>query len=590
MEYIIVYAILVISVILFIWGRFRHDFVALFALLALVIAGIIPAENAFTGFGHPAVITVAAVLVIGKGLEYSGLIDVLGRWVTKVGDNLTVQIFTLSLLVMIASAFMNNVGALAILMPVALNLSKKSGRSPSYLLMPIAFASLMGGMITLIGTPPNIIIATLRANEMGSSFGMFDFTPVGLAVSFFGLLFISLIGWRFLPKRAGQKSLSESFQIDEYITEVRVMKNSKGLGTRIKELKNFSKADIQILGLVRANKRMHAPDKEEVLLAEDIIILESDTESLKVFLDATGFELVGDKKMRKDAVGSKDIMITEAIVMADSPLIGKTTAGFRLRSRYGINLLAVSRRDKKIHNRLEDVVFETGDVIMIQGRSQTIGDSIGVLGCLPLAQRDLRIGFKRNITLSLFLFLSSILLVVFSFLPVHIAFTLAAMGIVLTGVLPLKEMYSSIDWPVIVLLGAMLPVGEALETSGGAEIIAVQVLNLSEVLPIWGIISIILIITMVLSGVINNAATVVLMAPIGISIANGMDLSVDPFLMTIAIGASASFLTPIAHQSNTLVMGPGGYRFGDYFRMGFPLSILVLIIAVPMILYFWPLS
>ncbi|MBN1756616.1 SLC13 family permease [bacterium] len=589
MDHIYVFITLIIVIGLFVWGKVRHDLVALIALLALSVLGIIPAEKAFSGFGHPAVITVAAVLIIGKALENSGLIDVLGKWVSRVGDNITIQILTLSLLVAVSSAFMNNVGALAILMPVALNMAKRSGNSPSSLLMPLAFASLLGGMTTMIGTPPNIIIATFRAGETGETFGMFDFSPVGVGLVLSGLLFITLAGWRLLPKRSGKKSQTESFQIDDYITEVKVTKNSKICGLTIGELNASLKADVQILGLVRKKKRIHAPGDDEGLISNDIIILESDTDSLKTFVDDTGVELVGGKKFRKDAVGSKDINIDEVVVMPDSPLTGQTASGIKIRTRYGVNLLAVSRRDKQIHKRLDHIAFRAGDVIMLQGRSQTIDDAIKAMGCLPLAPRGLRIGFQKRILLSLTIFITSIVLIIIGLLPVHIAFTLAALGVTLTGLLPLKEIYDSIDWTVIVLLGAMIPVGTALETTGGADLMANILMNLGNNSPPWLLLALILIITMMLSDVINNAATVVLMAPIAINVAQGMGFSSDPFLMAVAVGGSCAFLTPIGHQSNTLVMGPGGYKFSDYLRMGLLLELIILLIGIPLILFFWPL-
>jgi di/tricarboxylate transporter len=584
-----VFATLAVVLFLFIWGRIRHDFVALIGLFLLVVAGIIPAEQSFSGFGHPAVITVAAVLIIGKALEYSGVVDVLGKWVMKVGNNLTVQILTLSLLVAVASAFMNNVGALALMMPIAIHMARKSGNPPSLLLMPIAFASLLGGMTTLVGTPPNIIIATFRAQETGEAFGMFNFAPVGVVIAIIGILFIGLLAWRFLPKRISKKSDQELFEIDDYITEVKVPKKGKIKGMSIKELMELTNADVQILGLVRNNKRIHAPNDDEVLQVDDIIILETDTESLHNFIDDTKLELVGGKQFRKDAIGSKDVAITEAIVMANSPLIGQSAAGTKMRSRYGINLLAVARKEEKIHRRLDHVIFRTGDVLLLHGRSHMIYDVITSMGFLPLARRGLRIGYKKNIPLSLGIFAASITLVVTGVLPVQVAFTMAAIAMILTGVLPIKEMYTSIDWPVIVLLAAMIPVGQALETTGGAAMIAGQIMGLGSQYPHWVMITIILVVTMFLSDIINNAATVVLMAPIGISVAKGLGVSIDPFLMAVAIGGSCAFLTPIGHQSNTLVMGPGGYRFSDYWRMGLPLEIIIVILGVPLLLYFWPL-
>jgi di/tricarboxylate transporter len=588
MDQLIVFATLILALGLFAWGKLRHDFVALITLFILVTAGIVSPDEAFTGFGHPAVITVAAVLIIGKALEYSGLVDVLGKWVMKIGKKQIQQIMVISVLVAAASAFMNNVGAVAVMMPVALHMAKKSGHSPSYYLMPLSFASLLGGMLTLIGTPPNIIIATFRAEETGEAFGMFDFSPVGIGLVVTGILFVTLAGWRLLPKRTSEKPDQDLFEIEKYITEVKVTKEAKLNGTCLGDIDKISKADVQVLGLVREKKRIHAPGKSEELKTGDIIILETDAEELKAFLNDTGVELVGGKQFRKDAAGSKNIKASEVIVVPDSPLIGQTASSMKMRSRYGVNLLAVARRGKKLRKRLDHIAFQAGDVLLLQGRTHMIDDVIPTIGCLPLAQRGLRIGYQKKIGLSLTVFAAAIALVVTGLLPVQVAFTMAAAAMVLSGVLPLKEMYAGIDWPVIVLLGAMIPVGTAMETSGGAAFIADQILILGEKFPFWAVITLILVITMFLSDIINNAATVVLMAPVGISLAHSMGASIDPFLMAIAVGGSCAFLTPIGHQSNTLVMGPGGYRFSDYWRMGLPLEILIVLTGVPLILFFWP--
>lgn len=589
MDHHLVFGVLILALLLFAWGRIRHDFVALISLCILLIFGVVDPEEAFTGFGHPAVITVAAVLVIGKALEFSGMVDLLGKWVMKLGKNLLLQIFTLSVIVAVASAFMNNVGALAIMMPVVIHMARKSGNPPSYILMPIAFASLLGGMTTLIGTPPNIIIATFRGDEVGEPFGMFAFSPVGFGVAIAGIAFITLAGWRLIPRRTAKKSDKELFDIDDYITEVEVVKDSKIKDKRISEIASVSKTDVQILGMVRDEKRMHAPDPEETLQLKDIIIIETDAEELKTFIKDTGVKLVGGKKFRKDAEGSDKIAISEAIVMSDSSLLGNTAASLRMRSHFGINLLAVARRERKIRHRLDHVVFQVGDVLLLQGREHLMSDTITSMGCLPLVRRGLRLGYKTKIPLALGIFLAAIVLVVAGLLPVQVAFTMAAIAMILTGVLPVKEFYRSIDWPVIVLLGAMIPVGTALETSGGAQLIANVVLNLGNSMQPWAILAIILVVTMFLSDIINNAATVVLMAPVAIGVAKGLGFSVDPFLMAVAVGGSCAFLTPIGHQSNTLVMGPGGYKFTDYWRMGLPLEVIIVAIGVPLIMWVWPL-
>ena len=592
MDLQIVFGTLVLALVLFVWGKFRHDVVAVFCLLIITITGIIPVEDAFLGFSHPAVITVAVILVVSAGLQNSGLIDLIGKWVVKLGDNITLQIAVLCTIVSIASAFMNNVGALAVMMPVALHLAKKSGNSPSSILMPIAFASLLGGMITLIGTPPNIIIASFRNKEIEGSFSMFDFAPVGIGVTIVGLLFIILLGWRLIPKRISGNEKDEShFNIHDYITEIIIEKDSKLEGESLQKILEISEGEIQVLNVVRSNYLMHAPDMNMVLKEGDIISIESDGEDLKKFLEKSKCTLVANKSEKKEgkAVGSEEISIVEAVVMADAPISNQTAASLRMRNRFGVNLLAVSRQDKKIKKRLDHVKFKVGDVLLLQGNAEKLNESLQSMGCLPLADRGFSIGKRKRIIFALSIFIVSILLIITDILPVQISFTLAAFAMVVTGTLELKEVYQKIDWPVIVLLGAMFPLGTALESTGGAHAIANLMLDIGSSLPAEASLGLFFVTTMMLSNVINNAATAVLMAPIAINIAQGLEVSQDPFLMAIAVGASAAFLTPIGHQSNTLVMGPGGYAFRDYFKMGLPMTILITVVGIPLILLFWPL-
>jgi len=588
MEKNIVFITLGVTLILFVWGKIRYDIVSLLALLFLAIWGIVPASQAFSGFGHPAVITVAAVLVISQALQHSGLVDVIARLLEKMGKNFSLQIIVISAIVALASSFMNNIGALAILMPVAIHLARKNGYPPSYVLMPIAFASLLGGMTTLIGTPPNIIVATFRADISGEPFGIFDFTPVGFFVLIAGILFITLIGWRLLPTRKAQSSAEDLFKIQNYITEVVIPKDSKLRGTTIAEIRNNTNTDILILSLVRNKTHIYAPSPTLELETNDILVLEAETNDLKNFIDKANLRLVGGKKFHKNAKGSDDIQIQEAIVQENSPLIGETAASLRMRSRYSINLLAIARRDQQLRQRLDHVHFKAGDVLLLQGRSININDAITSMHCLPLAQRGLTIGKPRRTIFALSVFGIAIILVIANLMPVQIAFSLAAIMMVMSRILHLNNLYTSIDWPVIVLLGAMIPVGIAFETSGGANLITHRIMELGNHYPIWVLLGILMIATMFISDLINNAATVVLMAPIGINIARELNVSADPFLMAVAIGASCAFLTPIGHQSNTLVMGPGGYKFSDYWRMGLPLEIIIIAISIPLILIFWP--
>lgn len=583
-----VFASLGVALILFIWGKPRYDIVALLVLIFLTAWGIIPREEAFIGFGHSAVITVAAVLVVSKALENSGLVNIIVRIMDRLGNNTTLQVSALCTVVALASGFMNNIGALAIMMPVAIQLARKNNYSPSYILMPIAFASLLGGMNTLIGTPPNIIISAFRSEALGSPFKMFDFSPVGICITLLGVAFISFIGWRFLPKRQAANASDDFFSIDNYITEVSIPEGSKLIDQKVNDINSNKDHDIKVLGIVRFKQRIHAPRPNLLLRQDDILILEGDTNDLTKFLDESGAELVGDETLYKDAEGSKDIELMEGIIQEYSPLIGETAVSLNMRSRFGVNLLAISRRGKTFRQRIDHVPFQSGDVLLLQGRSADMPDIFQTLGCFPLAKRSLSIGKPKRTIFALTIFILSIVAVVLELLPVAIAFTLAAILMVMSRVLPLKSVYQNIDWPVIVLLAAMIPVGLAFETSGAAETITIQLLRLGDGYPIWVLVGMLLLVTMLLSAVINNAATVVLMAPIAISLAGSMDASADPFLMAVAIGASAAFLTPIGHQSNTLVMSPGGYRFGDYWKLGLPLTLLIMAAGIPLILLFWP--
>ncbi|MFO7822708.1 MAG: SLC13 family permease [Cyclobacterium sp.] len=589
MNEIIVFAILGLSLIFFVWGKIRYDLVALLALIILAILGLIPFEKAFLGFGHPAVITVAAVLIVSKSLEYSGLVNLIVRIMEKVGSNPTLQVASMSGIVALLSGFMNNVGALAIFIPVAIQIARKNDYPPSLVLMPIAFASLLGGMTTLIGTPPNIIIAAFRSTNGGPAFSMFDFAPVGAGLTIAGLIFISLIGWRLLPTRRSKQSGEDLFQIKNYITEVRVTDDSDLIGTNIQQLTKDKDIDIKVLGIVRHKERIHAPGPYHMFKADDILILESGTDDLKELISNAELEMVGHEDFVESVKEKTEIVITEGIIQANSPLVGQTAANLHMRSRYDVNLLALSRGDRTIIKRIDHEVFRSGDVLMLQMREEQLSETLDEMKCLPLASRSLDIGKPKQTLLAIGIFVTAIISAVVGWLPVEIAFTLAAMAMVFSRILPLKDFYTSIDWPVIVLLGAMIPVGEAFETSGAAATVTRLMLVYSDIFPAWSMLIVIMLTTMLLSALINNAATVVLMAPIGLQIAYSMEFSADPFLMSIAVGASASFLTPIGHQSNTLVMGPGGYRFADYMKPGLPLTLLVLALGVPLILWIWPL-
>ncbi|WP_312722967.1 SLC13 family permease [Stutzerimonas kunmingensis] len=612
-EQLIVFGVLAATLVLFVWNRWRYDLVALGALLACALTGVVPADEVFSGIGHPAVISVAAVLVLSRGLLNAGVVDSVARRLMQVGERPWAQVAALTGIVALSSGFMNNVGALALFMPVAIWMSRQSGRSPSYLLMPLAFGSLLGGTLTLIGTPPNLIIAGYRAEAGEAPFGMFAFLPVGAAVTVAGVLFIALLGWRLVPRRQEQEGNGDLFEISAYLTEVRVPESCKYAGRTLHALINAveDEADVQVIALVRGDERQRMPSTYEVLREGDILLVEADSDSLKALLDVTGVALAAnvdeqeeeaqkEQEATEQAVEDEkteenhksrhgELTLAEAIVSPGSILVGTTASGLDLRERHGVNVLAVARQGQRLRQRLGKIRFASGDILLLQAREDALQSSLNSLGCLPLASRGLSITTPRNVLLASAIFAITLACIAFGLVPAATALVTGALVMILVGLIPVGRIYDSIDMPVIVLVAAMLPVGEALESSGGSQLIAETLLELGQSLPAAATLALLMVAVMLISNVVNNAAAAVLAAPVAISLARGMDVSADPFLMAVAIGASCAFLTPIGHQSNTLVMAPGGYRFGDYWRLGLPLSILVVLCAVPAILWIWPL-
>ncbi len=589
---LILFIVLTATLILFVWNRWRYDIVALVALLIVAIAGLVPPDQVFAGFGHPAVITVAAVLVLSRGLLNAGVVDSLARQLTRVGNHPMIQVATLTGIVSLCSGFMNNVGALALLMPVAIWMSRRGGRSPSFLLMPLAFGSLFGGTLTLIGTPPNIIIAAYREQSGALPFGMFDFIPVGAAITICGLFFISIIGWRLTPQRKEQDSAADLFEISSYLTELLVPEGCKFAGRTLYDLIAAVRndADVVVIGLVRTGRRQQMPSTYEVIKENDILQVEADSDSLKTLIDVTGLKLSeagGNADKGKASEG--ELNLVEATVTPGSMLAGRTATSLDLRERYGINVLAVARQGRRLRERLGKIRFVTGDILLIQGREESLPSALNDLGCLPLASRGLRIGKPRNVLLAICIFAVTLALIACKLLPAATALAGGAAVMVLAGLISPSEIYKSIDMSVILLLAAMLPIGQALESTGGSQLIAYKLLAVGRSASPAMTLVILVTATMLLSNLVNNAAAAILAAPIAVNLAKGMELSSDPFLMAVAIGSSCAFLTPIGHQSNTLVMAPGGYKFGDYWRMGLPLSVLVVATAVPVILWIWPL-
>lgn len=593
--------ILLATIGLFLWGRWRHDVVAVTALLACVLTGLIPSEDAFSGFSHPAVITVAAILILSRALQSSGAVDALTRIALPKTSHPTIIIISLVTLVSFLSAFMNNVGALALLMPVAIQFSKQHNLPTGQVLMPLAFGSILGGMTTLIGTPPNLIVAGFQEEITGKSFTMFDFTPVGLAVATAGLFLIVLLGRFLIPKRT--RSDAEDFDTGHYLTEASIPSESKAVGLRIHEAEEaIDDTGAQVVALIRAGERISAPHGNTKLKPQDTLVIEAEPKSMMQALAILGLEMAPMAKesvispQTLDAIDKRDdgdasaeeISLMEVVVMPTASLIGRSALSLRLRSRYGINLLAVSRQGTRTVARLRSMRFRPSDVLLMQGPTDQLQEFAFNHGCVPLADRSLRVPQPGHAWLAALTLLAAVMGAGFGLLPAAITFCLGTVFLAVTQVLDINKMYQAVDWPVVILLAALIPVAQAMSTTGLADNVAQTLVSWIPTQSIAIMVIVLMVVTMTLSDFMNNAATAAVMCPVALGTASNLGIHSEPLLMAVAVGASCAFLTPIGHQNNTLIVSPGGFRFGDYWRLGLPLELLVVCVATPMILMVWP--
>ena len=573
-----------------IWGRLRYDLVAFMALTAALVLGVIPKEQAFSGFGHPATIIIALVLIVSKGLSNSGVIELVARQISRFSQSLQMHITAMAGIAAGLSAVMNNVAALALLMPVDIQAARKAKRSPALTLMPLSFATILGGLITLIGTPPNIIIAGFRQQALGDGFAMFDFLPVGLACAVAGVLFVALIGWRLLPEECRQQdSTQQLFDVGEFVVELHVSDDSPAIGQRVRDLDAVAEEnDVAIVGLVRRGKRLPGLARLAEVAAGDILVVEAVPEAI----DRIGGVLKLKFHAREDdssPLGSEDMSLLEVVVPGGARIEGRTARSLGLQYRFDVTLLGVSRQGRQFRERVRHLEIRSGDVLLLYGSSDMLAEINGWLGTLTLAGSEkLSLVKRHKAWLAAGLFAAAITLASTGILYLPVALAIVVAAYVLFNILAARQVYDSIEWPVIVLLGSMIPLGTALESSGGTALIADAITGVAGGHSPVMVLTLLMIVTMTLSDVMNNTATAVIAAPVAMDIAGRLQVSPDPFLMAVAVAASCAFLTPIGHKNNTLIMGPGGYRFGDYWRMGLPLEVLVIVVSIPMILWVWP--
>ena len=588
-DQIILFVLLFFVFVLLVWGRWRYDLVAFTALLVAVIAGVVPIDRAFAGFGHPATVVVALVLIISRGLSNSGVIELMARYLVDASRKLGTHIAIMAGFAAALSAIMNNVAALALLMPLDMQAAAKAERSPALSLMPLSFASILGGMITLIGTPPNIVIAEFRGSALGEPYRMFDFAPVGVVCSIVGVLFIATVGWRLIPSARGKHdSAKELFELGDYVAEVEVPEGSSAIGKKVRELDDVADDDAAVIGLVRRGRRLPGTARSVEIRQGDLLVLQGAPDAIEAMVGAAGLKYVGT--VGKDGLfAAEDMNLLEVVVPEGARIAGRSAMSLRLLSRYGITLLGVSRQGRRFTERVRKIEVRPGDILLLLGPAERLPDVVNRMGVLPLRDRGLEVVQRQKVWLAVGIFAAAVLLASFGVLYLPVALGGAAALMILANVIPLRQVYESVEWSVIVLLGSMIPLGSALEASGGTALIADGIVTLSAGLAPALILALVMILTMTLSFLMIIVATALISAPLARDIANRLGVNPDPFLMAVAVAASCAFLTPIGHKNNTLIMGPGGYKFGDYWRMGLPLEILIILVGVPMILWVWPL-
>ncbi|MCG6882774.1 MAG: SLC13 family permease [Silicimonas sp.] len=585
----LIFAIFGVLFVLLVWGRIRYDLVAFGALILAAALGLVPKDDVFSGFGHSAVAIIALVLIVSRGLVGSGAIEKLATRLLDAERPLPLHIAVMAVVGGGISAIINNVAALALLMPLDIETAAKAKRAASRSLMPLSFATILGGMVTLIGTPPNIVIAEYRQDALGKSFEMFDFAPVGLAVAAAGILFVSLIGWRLLPDRQGAMSQKAEFAEGRYIAELRVGEAQSDEDRSLKALYPLAdEHDVHILGLVRNGKRLPGFAARQSIRSGDFIVVEGEPKSIETFMGKTELDFAGSEK-HADGVNAGGLTLVEAIVPESARIAGRTARGLQLLYRHSVTLLGVSRNGKRFRDRVRLLTIRPGDVLLLLGTPERTAEAAAWLGVLPLEGRETQVVQRSKAGLSIGIFLAAIGAAVLGWAPLSVSLAAAVIGLVGVGLVSGREVYESIEWKVIVLLASLIPLAEAFERTGGAELIASQLIVLTEGAPAWLALLLLMVVTMTLSDFLNNVATTLIAAPIGVGMATATGTNPDAWLMAVAVAASCAFLTPIGHKNNTLILGPGGYQFGDYWRIGLPLEAIVIAVGLPAILVFWPL-
>lgn len=584
-EQALAFALMGGTVGLFVWGKLRYDLVAVLGLVVGVLIGVIPEKQMFSGFSNDLIWIIASVLVLSAAIARSGMIE---RAFTPIMSRLghpRLQIPVFAGAVMLLSMVTKNIGALAIMMPMAMQTARKTGTPVSRLLMPMSFASLLGGLVTLVGTSPNLIVSGVRQSILGQPYQFFDFAPVGLGICVAGFAFLFLSQFVFRIDRTPPPSVEEALESVRFVTELSIPDDSEWIGKPFAELDALGTPEVDVVSIVGAPKK-GKPAAGYKLQGGDHVICEGEEAALEKFAATAALGLVGERHRAEDEAAD-EVKVIEGVIAQQSKLVGKTPAGARIHEQYGVSLLAVSREGANLNTELRATSLKAGDVVIFKAGEGAIAEAFADLHVLPLSERSLALGVKRFGFAPLTALAAAVFAIGMGWAPPHVALAAAAVLVLLLRVMSMAEAYQSVDGPLLVLLAALIPISEAIDKTGGAALIATPLAHVLGPLPPYLAVATLILVGMAVTPFLNNAATVLIVAPIAAAVAKNLGANPDAYLMAVAIGAGCDFLTPIGHQCNTLVMGPGGYRFGDYWKLGLPLSVIVVLVATPIIVMVW---
>lgn len=587
-EIVFVFVVLLLAVFLFVTEKLPVDLVALLVMALLLVSGVVTPAQGLAGFSNTATITVGAMFILSAGLFKTGAVGFLGNIVNRIFKGpFILAILTVMVIVGFLSAFINNTPVIAIFLPILLGAARQTGVSVSKILMPVSFASMFGGVCTLIGSSTNILVSSIAEQKGLPAFSMFEFAPLGLILFGAGTAYMLLVGIRLIPERRGQGDLTESFALSEYLTEIVLLPNAASIGYAIKDSPLVMDLDIDILEIRREDELIQQPKGSVILRSNDNLLVRCDLEKIRALQERTGIRFKPHAKWGDDSLTSQDYRLIEAVVVPHSPLVRSTLKISNFRENYGATVLAIRHRGELLREKLSATVLSGGDVLLLEIHQDRLNAFKRSKDFIVTSELD-AVEFRRNkVVLAALIVLGVILAASLNFAPIVVAAAVGAILLILTKCITLEEAYQAIDWKIIFLLAGVLSLGMALEKTGAARLISTQLVSTVGTLGLIALVSAFYLLTSALTEMMSNNATAALLAPITIATAATLGVNPQPFLVAVTFAASASFMTPVGYQTNTMIYGPGQYKFFDFVRVGTPLNIIFWLLATVLIPVFW---